>query len=111
MSFWELLALVGAMATIMGVFLAIYATLNNRVLKEESAHTREILLRMDQGQQNIQKDMAEARQDMAEARHEMAEARHEMAEARHEMAEAIKYLADLIRLDGERTRQAVRAPS
>jgi len=34
-----------------------------------------------------------------------------MAEARHEMAEALKYLADLIRLDGERTRQAVRAPS
>jgi len=103
-SFWELLALVSAMATIMGVFLAIYATINNRLLKEESAHTREILLRMEQGQQSIQKDMAEARQDMAEAR-------HEMAEARHEMAEAIKYLADLIRLDGERTRQAVRAPS
>ena len=97
MSFWELLALVSAMATIMGVFLAIYAMLNNRLLKEESAHTREILARMEQGQQNVQK--------------EVAEARREMAEARHEMAEAIKYLADLIRIEGDRTRQAVRAPS
>src|SRR3990172_4188472 len=97
MSFWELLALVSAMATIMGVFLTIYATLNNRGLKEESSHTREILLRMEQGQQSIQKDMAEARQDMAEAR--------------REMAEAIKYVADLIRMEGEHTRQAIRAPS
>ena len=30
-------------------------------------------------------------------------------EARREMAEAIKYLADLIHLDGEKTREAVRA--
>ena len=90
MSFWELLALVCAMATIMGAFLTIYAMINNRVLREESAHTREILARMEQGQQNVQK---------------------EVAEARREMAEAIRYLADLVRIEGERTRQAVRAPS
>ena len=97
MSFWELLALVSAMATIMGVFLAVYAVINNRTLKSEFGSTREILVRIEQGQNETRKDMAEARK--------------EMAEARREMAEAIRYLADLIRAEGERTRQVVRAPS
>ena len=83
MSFWELLALVSAMATILGIFLTIYGFINNRTIKEESRQTREILDRIDRGQ----------------------------SEARKEMAEAIRYLADLIRTEGERTRQTVRAPS
>ncbi len=83
MSFWELLGVVSAMATILGVFLTIYGVINNRTLKEEFRITRDMLARIDQGQQ----------------------------EARKEMAEALKYLADLIRAEGERTRQAVRAPS
>lgn len=83
MSFWELLGVVSAMAIILGVFLTIYGVINNRTLKEEFRITRDMLARIDQGQQ----------------------------EARKEMAEAMKYLADLIRAEGERTRQAVRAPS
>ncbi len=83
MSFWELLGLVSAMATILGVFLTIYGVINNRTLKEEFRITRDMLARLDQGQQ----------------------------EARKEMAEAIKYLADLIRAEGERTRQTIRAPA
>ncbi len=83
MSFWELLGVVSAMATILGVFLTIYGVINNRTLKEEFRITRDMLARIDQGQQ----------------------------EARNEMAEAIKYVAALIRAEGERTRQAVRAPS
>ena len=90
MSFWELLALVSAMATILGAFLAVYALINNRTLKSEFGSTREILVRIEQGQNETRKDMAEARK---------------------EMAEAIRYLADLIRAEGERTRQVVRAPS
>ncbi len=78
MSFWELLGVVSAMATILGVFLTIYGVINNRTLKEEFRITRDMLARIDQGQQ----------------------------EARKQMAEAIKYLADLIRAEGERTRQA-----
>ena len=97
MSFWQLLGLVSAMATILGVFLTIYGVINNRTLKEEFRITREILGRIEQGQQ--------------EARKETAEARKEIAEARKEMAEAIRYLADLIRAEGERTRQTVRTPS
>ena len=97
MSFWDLLALMIAMATIMGVFLTIYAMINNRVLKEESAHTREILARMEQGQQRMEQGQQNVQK--------------EVAESRREMAEAIKYLADLIRMEGDRTRQAVRAPS
>ncbi|MBI4460766.1 MAG: hypothetical protein HY648_12005 [Acidobacteria bacterium] len=94
MSFWELLGLVSAMATILGVFLTIYGFINNRTIKEESRLTREILDRIERGQ-------AEARKEMAEA----------MAQARKEMAEAVRYLAELIHTDGERTRQAIRAPS
>ena len=82
MSFWELLGVVSAMATILGVFL-IYGVINNRTLKDEFRITRDMLARIDQGQQ----------------------------EARKEMSEAIKYLADLIRTEGERTRQAVRTSS
>ena len=81
MSFWEALALVGTMATILGVFITIYGLINNRTLKEEAKSIREILFRMEQGQN----------------------------EARREMAEAIRYLADLIRLESEKTREAVRA--
>ena len=80
---WQVLGLVSAMPTILGVFLTIYGVINNRTLKEEFKITREILARIDQGQQ----------------------------EARKEMAEAIKYLADLIRAEGEKTRQTVRTPS
>ena len=104
MSFWEMLALVSAMATIMGVFLTIYAMLNNRLLKEESAHTREILARMEHGQQRLE----EGQQRMEQGQQNIQK---EMAESRREMAEAIKYVADLVRGEGERTRQALRASS
>ncbi|MFH1648454.1 MAG: hypothetical protein ABIA11_01820 [Patescibacteria group bacterium] len=81
MSFWELLALVGVMATILGVFLTIYAVINNKTLKEESRGIREILSRIEQGQ----------------------------TEARKEMAEAIKFIAQLIKTEGEKTREAIKA--
>ena len=81
MSLWGAMVLVGTMATILGVFIAIYGMINNRTLKEEARGLREILLRIEQGQN----------------------------EARREMAEAIKRLGELIVLEGERTREAVRA--
>ena len=81
MSFWEAVALVGTMATILGVFITVYGLINNRVLKQEAAGIREILLRVEFGQK----------------------------EARQEMAEAIRHLGDLIKLDGEKTRETVRA--
>ncbi len=62
MSFWELLALAGTMATIFGIFTTIYAVINGR-------STRKILSRIEQGQ----------------------------TEARREMAEAIKFLGQLIK--------------
>ena len=108
MSFWEMLGLVSAMATILGVFLTIYAMINNRVLKAESQHTREMLARMDHEHGEILRRIEQGQQ---EAQNNTAEARREMAEARREMAEAIKYVADLVRAEGDRTRQAVRAPS
>jgi hypothetical protein len=61
----------------------VYGVINNRTLKEETRGLREILLRIEQGQ----------------------------TEARKEMAEAITYLAQLIVLEDEKTRQAIKASS
>lgn len=83
MTFWETLTVAGLVATIMGAFLTIYGLLNNRTLREESKNTREILGRIEQGQN----------------------------EARREMAEAIKYLADFIKLESQATTDAIRARS
>lgn len=43
MNFWEALALVGTSATILGVFLTVYGIINNRILKNESKLTREMI--------------------------------------------------------------------
>jgi len=80
MSFWEALALTGTMATILGIALTVYGIINNRTFRAEMRAVREILDRIERGQE----------------------------EARREMAEAIKYLADLIVAESERTRQTLR---
>jgi hypothetical protein len=82
MSFWEILTISGLVATIMGAFLTLYALINNKTLKEESRLTREMLDRIERGQENLQRGMTEA----------------------------IKYLADLIVREGERTREAIKTP-
>jgi len=88
MSLWEAMALVGTMATILGVFITVYGIINNRVLKAEAKSLREILLRIEQGQND---------------------ARQVANETRREMAEAIQRLGQLIVVEGEKTREAVRA--
>ena len=98
MNFAQLIAVAGTMASILGVFLAAHARYNNQLVKEESRHTREILARIELGQE-------EARRETVEARKEMAEAFRKMDEGHRE---TIKYLADLIRSEGDRTRQAIR---
>jgi len=51
MSFWVQLAVMSAvMATILGIFLAIYWIFTKRMLKEEARATRELLDRMEQRQ-------------------------------------------------------------
>ena len=110
MSFWEAVGLVSAMTTILGVFLAIYGLINNRTLKgeargirrtleEEAKGIREILVRIEQGQTEARREMAEAIKAIQQGQ----------SEARKEMAEAIKYVADLIRQEGGRTREAIQA--
>ena len=84
-----------AMATILGVFLTIYAIINNRTLKEGLKATREILDRIELGQ----------REDSKATRQILARIELGQNEARREMAEAIRYLGDLIHLEGEKTRQ------
>ncbi|HIC92541.1 MAG TPA: hypothetical protein EYP21_10925 [Syntrophaceae bacterium] len=79
MDIWDLIAITGTSATVLGVFLTFYALINNRILRRESQATREILDRIDRGQQ----------------------------EARREMAEALKRIAELIVAEGERTRIAI----
>ncbi|OFW02217.1 MAG: hypothetical protein A3H94_05620 [Acidobacteria bacterium RIFCSPLOWO2_02_FULL_60_20] len=92
MNFWETLTLGGTMAMILGVFPTVYGIINNRTLKEESRATREILSRIEQGQNETRREIGGA-----------------LAEARKDMAESLRYLADLVRQEGDKTRQAVRA--
>jgi hypothetical protein len=101
MSFWELLALTGTMATIFGVFLTIYGLINNRTIREESRSTREILSRIEQGQTEESRSIREI----------LSRIEQGQTEARKEMAEAIKYLAQLIVSEGEKTREAIKASS
>ena len=74
MSLGELIAVAGTMASVLGVFLAISIAINNKTRREESQHTREILARIEQGQNEARKAMAEARSKMAAVRREIAEA-------------------------------------
>ena len=100
------------MASILGVFLAAHARYNNRLVKEESRHAQEILTRIEQGQQETRKEVADARKEMAEAFRRMDETLRRMDETLRRMdeghRETIKYLGDLIRSEGEKTRQAIR---
>ncbi len=58
MEFWQLLTLVGTMATILGVSLAIYALINNKTLKSESRLTREMIVKMEEGLKETLKEIA-----------------------------------------------------
>ena len=46
MTFWEILTLDGVIATILGIFIVIYAILNNKTVKE---NTRIIISKLDEG--------------------------------------------------------------
>lgn len=85
MSFWEWLALLSVVVTIYGLInnrtIKTISRDTHKVIQEEAKSVREILDRIEKGQ----------------------------TEARKEMAEAIKYLADLIVSEGEKTRQAIKA--
>ena len=106
MDFWQLATLGGTMATVLGVFLTVYAMINNRTLKEESRRIREILLEESKHTREI---LVHIEQGQEEARKEAREARAEAAEGRREMADAIRSLGALIRGEGERTREVIRA--
>ena len=43
MSFYEILTLGGVMATILGIFLTLYAIINNKTLKAEARNTNELI--------------------------------------------------------------------
>ena len=88
---------VGLAATILGVFLTLYGIINNRTVKDGFRNTQEILSRIERGQEEARKEMAEAFRRMDETLRRMDEGHRE----------SIKYLADLIRSEGDRTRQAI----
>jgi hypothetical protein len=92
MSFWELLALGSVIATVLGVFVTLYGMINNRTLKEESKITREMI-----------------RQEFGGTRELLSKIEQGQSEARKEMAEALRYLADLIRLESETSRELIKS--
>jgi hypothetical protein len=106
---WQLLTEGSVVATIMGFFLTVYALINNRTLKAEAKGIRDILLaeaqanrellsRIERGQEETRREGVESRKDMAQT----------LADSRREMADAIKHVADLVTREGEATRAALR---
>jgi hypothetical protein len=91
MNFLESLALVGTAATILGVFLTVYAIINNKTLKNESRLTREAL--------------AEESRLTRETIIEETKLTREMIKETTEYL--AKYLGDLIVAEGDRTRKAI----
>ncbi len=92
MSFWELLALSSAVATIMVVFLTIYALINNKTLKEESKLTRETLQKLITEESRLTREMIER----------MTERTEKMIERTTEK------LGELIVSEGQKTRELIR---
>lgn len=117
MSLWEAMALVGTMATILGVFITVYGIINNRTLKAEAKNVREILLGESKSTRDVILEEARGiREILLRIEQGQNETRQQIEQSRREMAEALKHLADLsrdlaglIHLEGERTREAVRA--
>jgi len=103
MSFWELLALSSAVATIMGVFLTIYALINNKTLKEESKLTRETLQKLITEESRLTREMIER---MTERTEKMIE---RMTERTEKMIErTTEKLGELIVSEGQKTRELIR---
>ncbi len=77
MSFWEILTLTATMATILGVFLTIYALINNKTLKTETQLTRELidetrrqitnqLVKMDENTKEIMREIGKISKEILE---------------------------------------------
>lgn len=115
MNFMHDLALIGTASTILGIFVTVYAIINNKTLKYESRQTRELMERETAATRQILERMDQRleRTDQVLERIEQGqkEARHEMAEAIKELKETIRYIADLIVSESDKTRQAIKAQS
>lgn len=78
---------------------------NGRWMKQAHRDSMELLVRIDKGQEEARKEMADARRQMADTMKHLADLQQE---ARREMADAIRYLGNLIVAEGEKTRQALK---
>ncbi|MEW5767378.1 MAG: hypothetical protein AB1797_07085 [bacterium] len=110
MSFIEALSLVGVAATILGVFVTVYAIINNKTLKKESKLTRETL------GEALERESKLTRETLGEALERESKLTREALEKQsiltREMIQQTnqylaKYLGDLIVAQRERTHQAV----
>ncbi|MEW6006995.1 MAG: hypothetical protein AB1595_02420 [bacterium] len=119
MAFWQLLTLVGTMATILGVSLAVYALINNRTLKAEerltreeirlsreemkteTKLTREIIVKMEEGLKEILREIAKKTD-------EIAQMTAFIASGQKEIAHLIQKTQELIVVEGERTRREIK---
>lgn len=96
MSFWEILGLVvsgaGTLASILGIFFAVYARQNGRVTREFiAAQHRETQELMAAQRQNMQEFIAAQNRDMREF-----------------TAQALERLGNRISQEGEKTREEIR---
>lgn len=127
MSFYEILTLGGVMSTILGIFLTLYAVINNKTLKAEARNTNELITQFRKEHQETMRVMLENLEDfrkehretmqimlenLEEFRREHRETMRIMSEKidefRKSHEETIRYIANLIVTDGERTRQQIK---
>ncbi|MEW6095419.1 MAG: hypothetical protein AB1567_02675 [bacterium] len=92
MTFIEGLAYIGTAATILGVFLTIYAIINNKTLKSESKLTREMIQQTSQYISNL---IEEIRKDTKETTQYLGNL----------TKESTQYLGDLIVAEGNKIRR------
>ncbi|MCL5021028.1 MAG: hypothetical protein M1339_05065, partial [Bacteroidetes bacterium] len=85
------------MATILGVFVGVYAFINNRVIRSEMAATRLLLDKMDQ----VLERTSQGLEKMSQGLEKMSQGLEKMSQGQEKMTE-------LIVADGERTRELVR---
>lgn len=96
MSFWELIALVGTMATILGLFLTMYALINNKTLKEESKLTRESVEKVITEESRLTREI-------------IAKIDERSGETLRGIGDTLKEVARLIVAESEKTRQTIKA--
>jgi cell division septum initiation protein DivIVA len=118
MTYLELTGLIltgaGTMASILGIFFAVYTKHNNRTLREESRLTREAVQEESRlTREAVQEESRLTRETMVEesrlTREMIAQLGERLDATLNKMNDTLQEIARLVVAEGEKTRQAIKA--